>query len=46
MNSVGEDTVQLAMPPTAPAIQILDNETPSGLVVSMMELSIDFNVRL
>ena len=39
MNSVGEDIVQLASPPAAPASQILDRGTPSGLVGSVTDLS-------
>jgi hypothetical protein len=39
MNSVGDEIVQLASPPAAPASQILYGETPTGLVGSVMELS-------
>lgn len=46
MNSVGEEIVQLASPPAAPANQILYRATPSGLVGSVMELSSDVNDRL
>jgi len=46
MNSVGEEIVQLASPPAAPASQILYRATPSGLVGSVIEPSSDVNDRL
>lgn len=46
MNSVGDDTVQLATPPAAPASQILLKGIPCGFVESMIELSKNFKDRL
>lgn len=37
MNSVGEDTVQLATPPAAPASHTLYNDVPLGSVGSVTE---------
>jgi hypothetical protein len=46
MNSVGDDIVQLANPPAAPANQILCKGTPRGFVGSVTELSASINDRL
>ena len=46
MSSVGDEIVQLANPPAAPASQMLYGETPTGLVGSDTDPSKAFNDRL